>query len=303
MKHILIFTLLFGLISSTHAEADEDPDELYRQGCFAEAEKAYAASDMDHPKDLRYRYNRGCAAYKNSDYQAAMAAFSSVLKRTQAKDPQTTGQDIETLFKTAYNLGNTAFKQGDFGSAAAYYKQAIICNPENEDTKYNLEIALIELAKQKKSKTEEPKTQPQKDSDKTEDQADQSKTCKEGEDSDKSSGEPAQEHKNDKGQTETGQPGKSEEEKATGSDKGEKVEEESPKDLSGELKALQRPPAQQEDDQASGSAISMPKVPSGGIDKKKAEALLDNIKEDRSRFLRFQTPKDKKHGVQSGRDW
>ncbi len=50
------------------------------------------------------------------------------------------------------------------------------------------------------------------------------------------------------------------------------------------------------EDQASGQVMS-------GTDKKKAEALLDNIKEDRSRFLRFQVPKDKEHGVESGKDW
>jgi hypothetical protein len=39
------------------------------------------------------------------------------------------------------------------------------------------------------------------------------------------------------------------------------------------------------------------------IDKKKAEALLDNIKEDRSRFLQFLVPKEKRQGVESGKDW
>ena len=40
-----------------------------------------------------------------------------------------------------------------------------------------------------------------------------------------------------------------------------------------------------------------------GIDQKKAEALLDNIREDRTRFMKFQARKDKKRGVQSGRNW
>jgi Ca-activated chloride channel family protein len=38
------------------------PDELYRQGKYEDAEKSYAQGDMDHPKDIRYRYDRGCAA-------------------------------------------------------------------------------------------------------------------------------------------------------------------------------------------------------------------------------------------------
>jgi hypothetical protein len=38
------------------------------------------------------------------------------------------------------------------------------------------------------------------------------------------------------------------------------------------------------------------------MDQKKAEALLDNIQEDRSRMMRLQT-KDRRQGVASGKDW
>ena len=65
------------------AVGGENPDELYGQGRFAEADKIYAASDMDNPKDLRYRYNRGCSNYQGADYKGAAAAFSSVLRRSQ----------------------------------------------------------------------------------------------------------------------------------------------------------------------------------------------------------------------------
>ena len=53
---------------------------------------------------------------------------------------------------------------------------------------------------------------------------------------------------------------------------------------------------EEEDDQASGATMSM-------IDRRKAEALLDNVKENRTRFLQFQVPEEKKRGVSSGRDW
>ncbi len=72
----LLFLTIMAICTLTAArsQAVESPDELYRKGRFAEAEKAYARSDMDNPKDLRYRYNRGCAAYQSGDYQAAAAA-------------------------------------------------------------------------------------------------------------------------------------------------------------------------------------------------------------------------------------
>lgn len=280
LKVVILGMLLFGLIVSSRAMAEESPDELYKQGRFAEAEKSYALLDMDHPKDIRYRYNRGAAAYQNSDFKGAVAAFSSVLRRTK---------DKEIRFKASYNLGNAAYKQGDFESALANYKQAIFSNPSNKDVRYNLELTLRALERQKKQKEESP-DQSQKDQDRGKDKKPSSDSDKQQEDKQKPSDEKPsdgpesrdQDDKADKGKTESG------EEK--------RPEKESPKDLSGELKPLRDPPAKKEGDQSPGQAIS-------SIDRKKAEALLDNIKEDRSRFLRFQIPEDKRYGVTSGKDW
>jgi Ca-activated chloride channel family protein len=272
LKYTEILTLLFVFIFSAVALATEDPDELYRQGRFTEAEKAYTHLDMDHPKDIRFRYNRACAAYQNSDYKGATAAFSSVLKRTK---------DNGTRFKTAYNLGNTAFKQGDFATAVAYYKQAITYNPENEDARYNLELALIQQEKQEKNKTKDQKKQSQEESSQPQDKESKSEDSKEGKDSDRQS------------------QGKTPEQKASqGQDQQDKKDRSESEDLSGDLKPLQAMPEEgnTEGDKNTGEAMS-------AVDRKKAEALLDNLKEDRSRFMRFQVPEEKRYGVQSGKDW
>jgi len=293
----LLWMVLLGVVSPHPSVAAESPDELYEQGRFAEAEKAYAAADIDHPKDIRYRFNRGCAAFQNGDFQGATAAFSSVLRRAE---------DHETRFKTAYNLGNAAFKQGDFQGATDLYKQAILHNPESEDAKYNLELALRELEKLNQQKDQDQQTEPQGAPGQGEDQRDQA--GQKGEDPDKSSqqeaskGQPSHESSQDQDQTEEkGQKGAeqraaSDETKGAEQDQGKQASGESPQDPSGELKSMDALPPEQEDDQAPGAAMSM-------VDKRKAEALLDNVEENRARFLQFQAPKDKRHGVSSGRDW
>jgi Ca-activated chloride channel family protein len=292
----ILFPLLFGVTLPPGALAGENPDELYNQGRFAEAEKAYAASDMDHPKDTRYRYNRGCAAYQNSDYQGAAAAFSSVLRRAQ---------DDETRFKSAYNLGNTAFKQGDLASAEAHYKQAILWNPGNKDAKYNLELVLRELEKQKQSKDQGPEQPSEQDAGKPEKKADQEKGDKQAKGPDKPSGEEktpdertsqAKDQGKDKGPGQSGQDEPSQPKEGAEPGERPKAEQDAAQDLSGELKPMQGLPEEKGHEQAQGAVMSM-------IDKKKAEALLDNVKEDRSKFLRLRVPEDKKHGVPSGKDW
>ena len=78
--------------------------------------------------------------------------------------------------------------------------------------------------------------------------------------------------------------------------KGQQPEGEEPKDLSGELKPREALPEEKENDQDPASVKAM-------MDKKKAEALLDNMKEDPAKFFRYQIPEDKKRGVKSGKDW
>jgi len=286
---VIFLPVVIGIFLGTSVLAAEDPDELYRLGRFAEAEKIYADSDMDNPKDLRYRYNRGCANYQGSDYKGAMASFSSVQRRAK---------DSKTRLKAAYNLGNTAFKQGDFASAAAHYKKAILIDPESENARYNLEIALRKLEKQKKEQQEG-----QKCSGKEENKKDQSKDGKKGKGEEKSSPDKSAEKKgpqdkdqqDKKAEKDPGQEKKPDEEQRAGQDKAREGEQGPPKDFSGDLRSREALP-QKEKDEGSAQTISL-------MDRKKAEALLDNVKEDRSKYLEFQTPGGKRRGVLSGKDW
>ena len=282
----LIFIILF---LPTFSQAAEDPDTLYREGRFKEAEAAYAQKDMDHPKDIRFRYNKGCAAYQNNDPQGAAAAFSSVLKRTT---------DDKIRFRTAFNLGNTAFTQGDFQSAAEYYKQAILLQQENEDARYNLELALKERQKQKEKESQ------QQEGDQQDDSNQKGNQDSEGQNQDQQQREPSSE-KGDKGDPEnkTSQNqdkeernGESDQRDTAGQDNDQKAEAEQPTDLSGDLRSSQQMPEQGQGDNQEG-------LPTAAMEKKKAEALLDNIQEHPSRILRFQIPEEKRHGVQSGKDW
>lgn len=235
-----VMVIIIAFLCASIAKAANDPDTLYRQGKFAEAQKAYTETDMNHPKDIRFRYNRGCAAYQNSDYKAAAAAFSSVLTRTE---------DKEIRFKALYNLGNTAFKQGNFESAASYYKQAIICNPGNEDAGYNLELSLLELEKQKKNNKDQ-RNETKQDSQNKEDKPSRSGENKNHKGSDKQSSKP---------------------------------------------NPLQQMP-QEKENMSSDKTMSMP-------DKKRADELIDSIRENRSKFLNFQVSGNVKEGVRSGKDW
>ncbi len=266
-------------------------DELYREGKFEEAEKRYAEGDMDHPKDIRYRYNRGCAAYQKGDYPSATAAFASVMRRTE---------ENETRFRAAYNLGNAAFKQEDFAAAASHYKQALIIRPEAEDARYNLELALREMEKLEKQKKEQEQEQPPKEEGQKgeSEKGDQTgKAAGQTGGAGREIGDEKKESSQDKQEQE--QPRRRRRRNRTGTEPSEAHEpqhEETPKDLSGELA-----PMQQMDKESGQDEKAEPETSAATVDRKKAEALLDNVQEDRSRFLQYQLSKEKRRGPSPAR--
>ena len=276
-RQFIIAVLLAALAWPALAWAAADPDALYRKGRYAEAEEAYAQASLDHPRDLRYRYNRGCAAFQKGDYAQAAAAFTSVLRRTQ---------DDKMRFKAAYNLGNTAFKQNDLASAQAAYMQAVRLNPDSREARYNLEMILRALKKSKQQ--EKPGQEPEK---------------KEGQEQSPSQSQtPGSEEKSsEKSNRQKG--GASQESQDRSSSRPENQSPENaapqnarPTDRTGKLEGPAVPPQGGNDRPASDqTGVS--------VDRQKAEALLDNIREDPSKFLKYQIPEGKRRGGRSGKDW
>ncbi len=245
-RNLIISILFLGVMPLNRAVAKDHPDDLYRQGYFEEAEEAYAHLDLDHPEDIRYRYNRGCAAYEGHQFETARAVFTSVLRKTE---------DPAIRFKIAYNLGNTAYQQDDFSSAVAYYRQAIFYDPDNLDAKHNLELALRVLQRLDEKKNAEKKLRPERGAD-------------------------------TRGPKGAG--GRGEQDNLP-------PEDDAQEDLTGELDQVESDEEELSEDSA--------EKPTSIMNKKKAENLLDQIREDRVRFMHFQIPKDKGRGVKSGKNW
>ena len=273
------------MLAAARTQAAESPDELYRNGRFAEAEKAYAQSDMDNPKDLRYRYNRGVAAYQAGDYQGAAAAFASVLRRSQ---------DDDIRAKAAYNLGNATYKQGDFQSAVNHYKQAIAQNPSSEDARHNLELAVRAVQMQQQQQSRQPQDQSQQD------QSDgENKKGDQGRQSDDKSSEQDSAQKQQK-PNESAQSADNPDQSAgqapeKKSGESRQSEQKSQQELTGDLKPRGDMPPAQAGEQTSEASMTR-------MNQQKAEALLDNIQEDRSQLMRLQM-KGRPQGVGSGKDW
>jgi Ca-activated chloride channel family protein len=146
MKGVFLFFLLFQTIFlAPLACAGTDPDELYKAGKFSEAEKAYSELDMNNPRNFAFRYNRGCAAYRNGDWKGAAAAFSSVLKRSD---------DRELQYRAAFNLGNSLYMLERYEEAEKSFEMALEIKPGDRAAARNLELALEEIRKKQEAERE-----------------------------------------------------------------------------------------------------------------------------------------------------
>lgn len=72
---------------------------------------------------------RANAAYSNGSYRQAVELYETLL-----------GQGMHSV-KLYYNLGNSWFKQGRMGKAILNYNRALLLDPTDEDTQYNLALA------------------------------------------------------------------------------------------------------------------------------------------------------------------
>ena len=271
------------IVASINCAYAANPDRLYKGGKYKDALSAYEKLDIEHPKDITYRYNKGCTAYQLKDYKTAQASFTSVYQRAR---------DNNMRYRAVYNLGNTAFQGGDMQSAVSFYKEALRMKPQSLDTRYNLELALRKIKEEeKKKKQQQQNQQDNKDQDKQQNKQQDQSTDNKGN---------GQQQKDQKQQDKKGQEqnkNQPQQQEDQGKDRQQKPQQEQqPQNLSGELKALNQPEQKkgEKNDSKQQQAISP--------DKAKAEALLGNIQEDRSRFLQHQTPEDKQAG-KSGKNW
>jgi Ca-activated chloride channel family protein len=299
-----IFVLILWLtpwLCLSPASAAETPDELYRQGRYEEAEQAYFRHDMDHPRDIRFRYNRGCAAFQNGQYEEASAAFSSVTRRTENEDVR---------FKAAFNLGNTAFKQRDYASASTYYKQALADQPTSEDARYNLELSLRALKKEKEKQEQEQTDTSQSDMPpQGNNQEKQEGTDHQGQ------GEQPPDKKPQQSDQEKEDPQKNGDHQKPDDQTPKNDEKEQSNNNENQASAQNKPPESIDEDTLSGDLKpreTLPEIEStdpltgdnpSDIDRKKAEALLDNIQENPSGIMRFMLSDENRKNSFSGRDW
>lgn len=99
----------------------------------------YSDASRKAPEDPKPVFNSGDALYKLDRFDEAREAFSSIA------DPA--GARGGLAPKALYNQGNSHYRKGEFEEALQAYKRCLLLDPKDEDCRFNLAKAVLQLQK------------------------------------------------------------------------------------------------------------------------------------------------------------
>ena len=134
--------------SSEVAEANRRYEKAAYDRALASYERSLARVRPTTPNAVRLRYNIGTTYYQLNQTGTATAELLQTAERT----PLLRGKRHEPFRALVYyNLGNSFFREGDFGRAVDAYIEVLKLDPSDKDAKHNLELALDRLRQQASS--------------------------------------------------------------------------------------------------------------------------------------------------------
>jgi tetratricopeptide (TPR) repeat protein len=122
----------------------------YENGKFPDAEKNYRKALEQNKESLKGRFNLGDAVYQQKNWEESSKIFSGLANGKL---------DPATKAKVFHNLGNSLLESKDYEKSILAYKNALMSNPSDIDTKYNLEYAKMMLKKQQEQQQQQKNDQ------------------------------------------------------------------------------------------------------------------------------------------------
>ena len=157
MRKISYIVLLFFCIkiNSQSNTIDKESNNLTLDGNIEfseknliEAEALYRKSISKDSTNIAARYNLANSFYNKELNQEALNQYRSSIKKAK---------DKTTLHKSFHNLGNLFMKNKDYQNAVNSFKNALLNNPKDDETRYNYVLAKELLKNQQKNNKKDDK--------------------------------------------------------------------------------------------------------------------------------------------------
>jgi len=161
MKKTLVIALLLlpPALGFTQKENSllREGNRNFEGGKYKEAEKDYRKALEMNKGSVKGQFNLGAAVYKNNSFEESTKIYTDLAEKNKDKKLQS---------KVYHNLGNSYLQSKEYEKSILAYKNALMSDPKDVDTKYNLEYAKMMLKKQQQQ-------QNQNNQDKKDDKKDQ----------------------------------------------------------------------------------------------------------------------------------
>ncbi len=155
---IFLIILSFVLVPVVYGQKENSlirqGNKAYNTGKYEEAEKNYRKALEMNRESFPGQFNLGTAVYQKKNYKESANIYSSLAG---------TNLDKKTKAKILHNLGNSLLEGKEYEKSIAAYKNALLNDPSDIDTKYNLEYAKMMLKKQQQQQQQQNQKKDQKD--------------------------------------------------------------------------------------------------------------------------------------------
>ena len=162
---IFLITLFSFLVSASAINDARKANEAYRNGDYETAANLYQSAISQNPDDARLYYNLGNALSRLGMADEAREAYEQF--KSLADDPAQ--QSLAD-----YNTGTMLSEAEQFDEAMEYFRNSLMMNPDDDDARYNFEMAKRKLQQQQQEQQQQQQDQDQQDGDGDQDQQDDS---------------------------------------------------------------------------------------------------------------------------------
>lgn len=178
-------------------------NEYYRQQQYDEAAAAYQrALGNNGLESVVGNFNLGAAWYKQKKLDDAIGQFTDIAESST---------DKALKAKAYHNLGNALLESQKLEESIEAYKKALLNNPKDDETRYNLAYAQEKLKEQQQQDNQDQQNQDKNKDEKNKEQGDKNKDEKNQEQGDQNKDEKNQEqgerNKDNQDQDQQSQPG------------------------------------------------------------------------------------------------
>ena len=133
IRLILIFSVMTIVVAcASTAQRNTSGNAQYNQGNYRQAINDYQGNMVANPDDPIAYYNMASALAGLDVFDRAIDSLEQAIDLA----------DDDLIAEAYYNLGNVFFEMERYQEAVSAYQQTLLIDPDDDDARYNLELAL-----------------------------------------------------------------------------------------------------------------------------------------------------------------